>query len=337
MAAGADLVERGQVGDAPQVSDAAGVDHCAANVVDQLLLDQLLAVPDGVEHFAHGQRSRGVAADMAEGFLVLRRRRVLHPEQAVGLQRLAKLRRLVGRQPVVHVVQQLVLEAVSVAQLLEQLRREIEVLRRVPHRFGGKPRVGRLVMQVSAADAVGLVDTGNAALRADRLVAHIDVTADRIDRLLEVGPVGVAVDQHPVAAAPAEQLVERHAGHLALDVPQRGVDSGDRAHRYRPAPPVGAAVEVLPDILDPLRVLADQAGDHVVGQVGGDRQFTPVERRVADPGDTLVGLDQQRHEIAARACDDDPCRSDFHARNSSPVSATIALGCRETQAHGGMR
>jgi hypothetical protein len=41
-------------------------------------------------------------------------------------------------------------------------------------------------------------------LRADRLVAELDVLADRIDRLFEVAAVGMAVDQHPLAAAPAE-------------------------------------------------------------------------------------------------------------------------------------
>ncbi len=53
VAAGAHLVQRGEVGDAAQVRDAAGVHDGGADVVDQLLLDQLLAVPDGVEHLAH--------------------------------------------------------------------------------------------------------------------------------------------------------------------------------------------------------------------------------------------------------------------------------------------
>ena len=71
---------------------------------------------------------------------------------------------------------------------------------------------------------------------------------------------------HVVARAAAEQLVDRHAERLALDVPQRGVDRGDRRHRHRPAPPVGALVEVLPDVLDAARVAPDQQRDHVVGR-----------------------------------------------------------------------
>jgi hypothetical protein len=142
----------------------------------------------------------------------------------------------------VGIVQQLALEPVGVAQLLEQLGHEVEVLRRVPHGLGRQSGVGGLVEHVAATDAVGLVDAGDAALRADRVVAQVDVLADRVNRLLEVAAVGVAVDQHAVAAPAAKQLVQRQAGLLALDIPQRGVDRGDRAHRHRPAPPVRAAV-----------------------------------------------------------------------------------------------
>ena len=43
VAAGAHAIEIGEVGDPPQMGDPAGVDHRGADVVDQLLLDQLLA------------------------------------------------------------------------------------------------------------------------------------------------------------------------------------------------------------------------------------------------------------------------------------------------------
>src|SRR4029079_1404698 len=125
-------------------------------------------------------------------------------------------------------------------------------------------------------DAVGLVDSGNAALRADRLVAMLDIAPYGLHRAVEVRAVGMAVDEHAIAAPPAEQLVERLAADFALDVPQRGVDRGDRAHRHGAAPPVGAAVEVLPDVFDLRGIAADQAGDHVVCEVGGDRQLAPV-------------------------------------------------------------
>ena len=64
--AGAHLVHRREVGDAAHVRDAAGVHDGRADVVDQLLADQVLAVPDRVEDFADRQRRGRVLADQAE-------------------------------------------------------------------------------------------------------------------------------------------------------------------------------------------------------------------------------------------------------------------------------
>jgi hypothetical protein len=122
----------------------------------------------------------------------------------------------------------------------------------------------------------------------------------------------MAVDGDPVPGAAAEQLVDRQSGELALDVPQGGVDRGDRAHRHRPAPPVGAPVEVLPGVLDPGRVAAQQHRDDVVGQVGGDGQLPAVEGGVADPGDPLVRHDLEGDEVAPGAGDDHFRVRDLH-------------------------
>jgi hypothetical protein len=312
VAAGAHLVERRQVGDAPQVRDAAGVDHRGADVVDELVLDQVLAVPDGVEHLAHGQRRGGVLADQAEGLLVLGRRGVLDPEQAIGLQVLAQAPGLDRREPVVHVVQQVDVVAHSRAHGVEQLGRVAQVLGRVPIVLGRQAGLGGLVLHAAAAHAVDLLQARHAALRADRLVAHGLVAQHLVHRGLDVAAVGMAVDHHVLAAGAAQQLVQRHAGGLGLQVPQRGVHRGDGAHGHRPAPPVGAAVQVVPDVLDLVRVAPDQAGDDMVGEVAGHRQLAAVERRVAQAGEALVGLDLEGDEIAAWAADDDLGAGDLH-------------------------
>ncbi|MNJ67154.1 hypothetical protein D3C77_632980 [compost metagenome] len=99
--------------------DAARVHHGGPDVVDQLVLHQVLAVPDGVEDLAHGQRRGGVLPDQAEGVLVLGRRGVFHPEQVVGFQRFAQATGFDRRQAVMHVVQQMVLETQLVADAVE--------------------------------------------------------------------------------------------------------------------------------------------------------------------------------------------------------------------------
>ncbi|MNY50727.1 hypothetical protein D3C86_1862550 [compost metagenome] len=79
------LVHGRKIRDAPHMGDAARVHDGGADVVDQLLADQRLAVPDRVEDFPHGQRRGGVLADQPERLLVLCRRGVFQPEQAEGL------------------------------------------------------------------------------------------------------------------------------------------------------------------------------------------------------------------------------------------------------------
>jgi hypothetical protein len=46
----------------------------------------------------------------------------------------------------------------------------------------------------------------------------------RVDRFGNVRPIGMTIDHHAIAAAPAQKLVQRHARHLGLDVPQRHVN-----------------------------------------------------------------------------------------------------------------
>lgn len=165
--------------------------------------------------------------------------------------------------------------------------------------------VGGLVIQVAAADAVRALDPRQPGLRADRLVAHVDIAADRVHRLRDVVAIGVAIDHHRIARAAPEQVAQWSAQRLGLDIPQCHVHRGDRAHRHRPAPPIGTAIEILPDVLNPPCVAPDQHGYHMVFEIGDHRLLAPVERRVADAVHTLRRLDLERDEIASRTGHDD--------------------------------
>ena len=116
--AGAHLVERGEVEDPPQVGDAAGVHDGGAHVVDELLGDQVLDVPDRVQDLADRDRGGGVLPDEPERLLVLRGCRVLHPEQPAVLDLLAEPGGLDRGEPVVHVVQQVEAEPEPLAHRL---------------------------------------------------------------------------------------------------------------------------------------------------------------------------------------------------------------------------
>src|SRR5882762_11004413 len=54
VTAGADVIEVSEAGDFSQMGNSAGVDDRDADVIDQLFLDELLAIVDGVEDFADG-------------------------------------------------------------------------------------------------------------------------------------------------------------------------------------------------------------------------------------------------------------------------------------------
>jgi hypothetical protein len=122
-------VQRREVRDAPHVRDAAAVHDGRADVVDELVLDQVLAVPDRIEHFADGEWRHVCLRTSSKDLLVFRGGRVFHPEQAIRLERATKRAASSGVQPVMHVVQQLDLGSVILAQALEKFRHDVEVLR----------------------------------------------------------------------------------------------------------------------------------------------------------------------------------------------------------------
>ncbi|MNT18826.1 hypothetical protein D3C72_1540490 [compost metagenome] len=82
---------------------------------------------------------------------------------------------------------------------------------------------------------------------------------------------GVAVHHDAGTRCATEQLVQRHIGGLALDVPQRHVYGRDGGHGDRPAAPVGAFIEELPYVFDLMGVPADQLRTDMIFQIGRHR------------------------------------------------------------------
>src|SRR5438105_3342817 len=122
----------------------------------------------------------------------------------------------------------------------------------------------------------------------------------------------MAVNHRAGATLTAEQLIHRHLRELALDVPQRDIDRRDGGHRDGPAPPVGTAIEVLPDVLDVVRVAADKARDDVLVEIRLHGKLAAIERRVAETVHAFVGDDLQRHEIAPGTREDRVGSFDLH-------------------------
>jgi hypothetical protein len=101
----------------------------------------------------------------------------------------------------------------------------------------------------------------------------------------------VAIDAHLLAGRAAEEVVDRNAETLPLQIPERDVDPGDRAHDHLPGRPEGAAHHLAPPVLDLPGVLPDQE----VAEVVEDAEHAtpaPTEARLADARQPLVGADE---------------------------------------------
>ena len=100
------------------------------------------------------------------------------------------------------------------------------------------------------------------------------------------------VDADPVAGRSAEQLVDRHAERLALDVPQRLVDAAEGAGQNRAAAIERVPVNRLPVVRHAPRILAHQVRLNLLHRFGaGERAaFGDGLAEADDPG---VGVDLQ--------------------------------------------
>ena len=121
------LVHGRKIRNAAQMCDPACMHDSGPNIVNQLVLDQVFAVPQSVEDFAYGQRCRYVLTNEFERLLILGWRRVLHPEQMVGLQGFAQATNLNGCEPVMHIMQQVNVRADCLADSIKQLGRMHQV------------------------------------------------------------------------------------------------------------------------------------------------------------------------------------------------------------------
>lgn len=122
-----------------------------------------------------------------------------------------------------------------------------------------------------------------------------------------------------LALLAAEQVVDGHAGNLALDIPESLVDAGERVVEHGAGAPVGADEGGVPDVLDLAGAAPDQEGRQVLvyGERDGARALG--EGGAADAGEardrSLDLHDDQPRAIRRRL--DGPHGGDLCAVGSS--------------------
>src|SRR4029453_13973765 len=105
----------------------------------------------------------------------------------------------------------------------------------------------------------------------------------------------------PVAARPAQQTMQRQAGRLAGDVPQRDVETRQGEDRYAvAAEQVQLLLQVIGEPGDVARVLAHGDGrDHVVA--GGPHGVgAGIAEGLAPADDAVVGFDPHQKDVVGR-------------------------------------
>ncbi len=113
-------------------------------------------------------------------------------------------------------------------------------------------------------------------------VTLFHVFADVFGHLLRIASVGVSIHRYRVASLSAQQIIYRHAGPLALDVPERHVERTNGIVQDSAVAPVVAHVARLPEILDTRRILASPERDEILLQCGHNRQSLIHVRSRAD-------------------------------------------------------
>src|SRR5580698_1547279 len=101
-----------------------------SDVVDKPPFDERLPFMRVVEEFTHGNGRGAVLPNLLEVGQVFWRQRILKKEHVKLLRLLAELHRLVGCEPLVHIVQQFDFLAKLLAANFEQLQRATEIVSR---------------------------------------------------------------------------------------------------------------------------------------------------------------------------------------------------------------
>jgi hypothetical protein len=98
------------------------------------------------------------------------------------------------------------------------------------------------------------------------------------------------VDPHLIAYQSAEELIDRHLIAPSLEIPQCLIDAGNRAHQHGATAVEAPAIEQLPYVFDPLRILSDEERPGLLDR-RGDGIGVSFDDRLAPAGKTVIRSD----------------------------------------------
>src|ERR1700722_835814 len=267
MAAGADVIEIREIGDLLQMGESAGVNDGHADVVDPLVADKIVRVPDGVEDFADSDGGGVAGSDDLAAISHFGGGWIFEPEKMKWFEFFPETRSFNGSEAMVAVVEQVQIVAEGFADACEELGHVTKIGFSGPFVFRGQAAFGGLIFAGTFGDAVRGGEAGDTTLHANGLVAEVAMAGDVFEGVIDIFAGGVAVDEHAFTAFAAEQVIDGSVESLAFDVPKRDVDGGDGGHGDGAATPVSSTIKILPYIFGLRGIAADDAGDNMVVQI----------------------------------------------------------------------
>src|ERR1035437_6302771 len=291
LESGFDAEDLAEVGDFLGLRDPTDGRDARADEIDDMRGNQRVILRRIREDLAH---RLGRGAGFAHLLIPVE---MLWPEQVfdkikvVRFHPLGKQNRVGAGQVRMHVVQQFGCESQLGPDILEHRRNGLDV----------QVLIERLTL-VAPLGAVAFVGPYEAAaaiaafavLQTDVPVAVLHRLGDDFGGLLFGSSPDVIVTRHRIVGPPAEHLVHRHAGALALDVPQGFIHGSDHFLVDRSPPPVSAEVRALPQVLDSVGILADEPRFQVLFESSGDGEsLVIVVRRSNSVESRFAGYDFQ--------------------------------------------
>ena len=306
----------GEVDDLLRPGDAlgaAGIDH---DDIQRAAVDQAAEVGDGPALLAGAERGRGRGAEPLPAVDIALGERVLEPVEAIGLEGAGHGDGVAGG----------------------------------PVRAGGDIDDDLGIVADRLADgaddrdvALRILAEGDREVVAPAALQDLVAAGAQVGELAaEAGEVGGVEDDRgggadAVAALAAEETVERQAGEMTGEIPERHVDGADgEGDDAAIAGPVGGVAKLGPDRLDVARVAADETlgeaaidddlhrqrsvlgtGDRLAPADGAARGLEPDERDMADLA-VVVGLG-----VAEREGLDAGDRFGGHGFSSGAPTATV--------------
>ena len=251
------------------LGESSGVAQIRLDYVHAACLQQTLEVPAAAEALARRYRDIAGGGDLREALHVLAQHRLLYEHRVELLQLFGKHLRHRPVYPPVKIYRNAKTLSAALPYARDALEHgvyliigidELQLLRRV---------------HLDGPEALVLL-----LLRGSRNVRR-PVAADP----------GIYADGIPAGAS--HELVCRNAEHLALDVPERLVDAGYRAHQHRAAAIKSGAVKRTPYVLDTRGIPPDEILAHLLCACL-DRPAVSLEHRFAPSGYPLVGTHFQK-------------------------------------------